>query len=97
MLFLQPLGQRAVCAFYSIAERLVVTVCLPTQRTSEYYAQVISKKKLLTTEDVIDVQREVEILHAVEGHPNIVPIIVCYEDRESVCLVQVFQRTNSAT
>jgi hypothetical protein len=34
-------------------------------------------------------QREVEILHAVEGHPNIVPIIACYEDRESVCLVQV--------
>ena len=61
---------------------------------------MISKKKLLTTEDVIDVQREVEILHAVEGHPHIVPIIVCYEDRESVCLVQVclaLQRTNSAT
>lgn len=50
--------------------------------------KVISKKKLSTAEDITDVQREVEILHAVEGHKNVVPLIQVYEDRDNVCLVQ---------
>lgn len=34
--------------------------------------KVISKKKLTTPEEIGDVQREVQIMHHLAGHPNVV-------------------------
>lgn len=40
-----------------------------------------------TAEDVEDVRREVQIMHHLEGHPNIVKIYGAFEDKHSVHLV----------
>ncbi|KAK9835373.1 hypothetical protein WJX81_005486 [Elliptochloris bilobata] len=53
----------------------------------EYACKSIGKRKLLTAEDVEDVRREVQIMHHLEGHPNIVKIFGAYEDKHSVHLV----------
>ncbi len=39
-----------------------------------------------TAEDVEDVRREVQIMHHLEGHANIVKIFGAYEDKHSVHL-----------
>ena len=38
-------------------------------------------------EDVEDVRREVQIMHHLKGHENIVTLIGTYEDKQSVHLV----------
>ncbi len=43
-----------------------------------------------TAEDVEDVRREVQIMHHLEGHPNIVKIFGAFEDKHSVHLVNAF-------
>ncbi len=43
-----------------------------------------------TAEDVEDVRREVQIMHHLEGHPNIVKIFGAFEDKHSVHLVSAF-------
>ena len=43
---------------------------------------------LRTAEDVEDVRREVQIMHHLEGHPNIVKIVGAFEDKHSVHLVR---------
>ena len=48
----------------------------------------ISKSKLVCKEDVEDVQQEIEMLNHVDGHPNIVSIIV----RQLLCENQLSQR-----
>ena len=45
-----------------------------------------------TAEDVEDVRREVQIMHHLEGHPNIVKIFGAFEDKHSVHLVNAFPR-----
>ncbi|KAI8470620.1 MAG: kinase-like domain-containing protein [Monoraphidium minutum] len=47
----------------------------------------ISKRKLQTPEDIADVQREVQIMHHLEGHPNVVALRGAYEDKHHVHLV----------
>eukprot|EP00798_Chlamydomonas_sp_ICE-L_P004948 gene4948-34724_t len=47
----------------------------------------ISKRKLVTADDVEDVRREIEILQHLGGHPNVVQIIATYEDRSYIHLV----------
>jgi serine/threonine protein kinase len=42
-----------------------------------YILQVISKRKLSTPEEVDDVKREVQIMHHLAGHPNVVNLKVC--------------------
>ena len=41
-----------------------------------------------TAEDVEDVRREVQIMHHLEGHANIVKIFGAYEDKHSVHLAR---------
>jgi serine/threonine protein kinase len=47
----------------------------------------IGKRKLNTTEDVADVQREVQIMHHLAGHANVVNMRGAYEDRQHVHIV----------
>lgn len=47
----------------------------------------ISKRKLVTPEDVEDVRREVQILQHLSGHKNVVQLYGTYEDKSYVHLV----------
>ncbi|KAK9917210.1 hypothetical protein WJX75_001895 [Coccomyxa subellipsoidea] len=53
----------------------------------ELACKSIAKRKLLTREDVDDVRREVQIMHHLKGHDNIVTLIGAYEDKQSIHLV----------
>lgn len=46
----------------------------------EYACKSISKRKLITKEDVDDVRREIQIMHHLSGHKNVVQIKGAYED-----------------
>ena len=48
-----------------------------------------------TAEDVEDVRREVQIMHHLEGHPNIVKIVGAFEDKHSVHLVRPWQQRSA--
>jgi calcium-dependent protein kinase len=50
----------------------------------------IAKRKLVNTEDVDDVRREVSILHHLSGHPNIVGLLAAYEGTKHVYIVMDF-------
>uniref|UniRef100_A0A7S0WKH2 Calcium-dependent protein kinase n=1 Tax=Chlamydomonas leiostraca TaxID=1034604 RepID=A0A7S0WKH2_9CHLO len=65
------------------------TTYLATKKgTSEKYAvKVISKRKLSTPEEIDDVKREVQIMHHLAGHANVVHLKGVYEDKSNVCLV----------
>lgn len=65
------------------------TTRLATEKaTGQTFAcKSISKRKLLSKEDIEDVRREVQILHHLGGHPNITQLKGAYEDRHSVHLV----------
>mmetsp|Transcript_589 Transcript_589/g.732 ORF Transcript_589/g.732 Transcript_589/m.732 type:complete len:598 (-) Transcript_589:579-2372(-) len=57
------------------------------KKTGEKAAvKVISKKKLGTPEEIGDVQREVQIMHHLSGHRNVVDLKGVYEDKSNVCL-----------
>ncbi|XP_039036127.1 calcium-dependent protein kinase 1-like [Hibiscus syriacus] len=47
----------------------------------------IAKRKLLTDEDVEDVRREIQIMHHLAGHPNVISIKGAYEDAVAVHVV----------
>lgn len=56
--------------------------------TGKHYAcKSIAKRKLSTAEDVEDVRREIQIMHHLAGHPNVVEIKGVYEDKQYVHLV----------
>ncbi|KAJ9518557.1 hypothetical protein QJQ45_018540 [Haematococcus lacustris] len=55
--------------------------------TEKYAVKVISKRKLGTPEEVEDVKREVQIMHHLAGHRNVVNLKNVYEDKSNVCLV----------
>ena len=54
--------------------------------THTHTRQVISKRKLSTPEEIDDVKREVQIMHHLAGHPNVVKLEGVYEDKANVCL-----------
>lgn len=58
------------------------------KKTGEVLAcKSISKRKLVTPEDIADVQREVQIMHHLAGHPNVVQLKGAYEDKHHVHIV----------
>ncbi|XP_076903855.1 calcium-dependent protein kinase 26-like isoform X2 [Bidens hawaiensis] len=65
------------------------TTFLCTEKTTgkQFACKSIAKRKLLTEEDVEDVRREIEIMHHLSGHPNVVSIRGAYEDSVAVHLV----------
>ncbi|KAK4755265.1 hypothetical protein SAY87_009022 [Trapa incisa] len=62
-------------------------LCTEKATGKEFACKTIAKRKLLTQEDVEDVRREIQILHHMAGHPNVISIIDAYEDAVAVHLV----------
>nr|GMC83500.1 calcium-dependent protein kinase 26 [Ipomoea batatas] len=55
-------------------------LCTEISTGVDYACKSISKRKLISKEDVEDVQREIQIMHHLAGHKNIVTIKGAYED-----------------
>ncbi|XP_072971460.1 calcium-dependent protein kinase 27-like [Typha angustifolia] len=62
-------------------------LCVDKVTRKEYACKSIAKRKLLTDEDVEDVRREIQIMHHLSGHPNIISIKGAYEDAVAVHVV----------
>lgn len=54
--------------------------CIEISTGIEYACKSISKRKLISKEDVEDVRREIQIMHHLAGYKNIVTINGAYED-----------------
>ncbi|KAJ7532081.1 hypothetical protein O6H91_14G071300 [Diphasiastrum complanatum] len=87
----RPLGD--VRALYTLGRELgrgqfgVTYLCTDKVSGQLYACKTISKRKLLNQADVEDVRREVQIMHHLFGHENIVELKGAYEDKQSVHLV----------
>ena len=55
-------------------------LCTEVATGVDYACKSISKRKLISKEDVEDVRREIQIMHHLAGHKNIVTIKGVYED-----------------
>ncbi|XP_059314505.1 calcium-dependent protein kinase 5 [Lycium ferocissimum] len=55
-------------------------LCTELSSGTEYACKSIAKRKLISKEDVEDVRREIQIMHHLAGHKNIVSIKGAYED-----------------
>ncbi|KMZ60204.1 Calcium-dependent protein kinase 3 [Zostera marina] len=65
-----------------------VTHLVTHRETKEIYAcKTIATRKLVRKDDIDDIRREVQIMHHLTGHRNIVELIGVYEDKKSVHLV----------
>jgi len=65
-----------------------VTYLVTHKVTKEQFAcKSIATRKLVNRDDIDDVRREVQIMHHLTGHRNIVELKGAYEDRHSVNLV----------
>lgn len=62
-------------------------LCVEKATGKEYACKSIAKRKLLTDEDVEDVRREIQIMHHLKGHPNVISIKGAYEDVVAVHVV----------
>ncbi|KAG4113921.1 hypothetical protein ERO13_D12G013700v2 [Gossypium hirsutum] len=62
-------------------------LCTEISTSFEYACKSICKRKLLSKEDVEDVRREIQIMHHLAGHKNIVAIKGAYEDTLYVHIV----------
>ncbi|XP_047942351.1 calcium-dependent protein kinase 4 [Salvia hispanica] len=62
-------------------------LCTENSTGIEYACKSISKRKLIAKEDVEDVRREIQIMHHLAGHKNIVTIKGAYEDTLYVHIV----------
>ncbi|GAA0162773.1 non-receptor serine/threonine protein kinase [Lithospermum erythrorhizon] len=65
-----------------------VTYLVTHKGTRQKYAcKSIATRKLVTKEDIEDVRREVQIMHHLTGHRNVVELKGAFEDRHSVNLI----------
>ncbi|XP_009408515.2 calcium-dependent protein kinase 10-like [Musa acuminata AAA Group] len=62
-------------------------LCVEKATGKEYACKSILKWKLTTEEDVEDVRREIQIMHHLSGHPNVISIKEAYEDAVAVHVV----------
>lgn len=62
-------------------------LCIEKATGKEFACKSIAKRKLTTPEDVEDVRREIQIMHHLEGHPNVIKILDAYEDAVAVHVV----------
>jgi calcium-dependent protein kinase len=62
-------------------------MCTEISTGRPYACKTISKRKLITTEDLEDVRREIRIMHHLCGHKNVVAIRDVYEDGQAVHIV----------
>ena len=65
------------------------TVRLAVDRNTQkpHACKTISKRKLRCGEDMEDIRREVQIMHHLVGHSNIVNIVNAYEDKYNVHII----------
>ncbi|KAI5575570.1 hypothetical protein BDE02_10G219900 [Populus trichocarpa] len=79
--------------FYSLGKKLgqgqfgTTFLCVEKATKKEFACKSIAKRKLLTDEDVEDVRREIQIMHHLAGHPNVISIKGAYEDAMAVHVV----------
>eukprot|EP01025_Chloroclados_australasicus_P049366 TRINITY_DN5618_c1_g1_i1.p1 TRINITY_DN5618_c1_g1~~TRINITY_DN5618_c1_g1_i1.p1 ORF type:complete len:498 (-),score=89.57 TRINITY_DN5618_c1_g1_i1:1369-2862(-) len=57
------------------------------QDNKKFACKTISKRKLMSEADMEDVRREVQIMHHLKGHPNIVTLVDSFEDKHDVHLI----------
>ncbi|KAL8505196.1 hypothetical protein ACS0TY_016423 [Phlomoides rotata] len=62
-------------------------LCIEKASNKSYACKTIAKRKLTTQEDVEDVRREIQIMHHLAGHPNVISIVGAYEDAVAVHVV----------
>lgn len=62
-------------------------LCLEKEGNTQFACKSIAKRKLTTEEDVEDVRREIQIMHHLAGHPNVISIVGAYEDAVAVHVV----------
>lgn len=78
---------------YSIGKKLgqgqfgTTHLCTEKSTTTLYACKTIPKKKLICKEDYEDVWREIQIMHHLSEHPNVVRIKGTYEDTLYVHIV----------
>ncbi|KAJ8754576.1 hypothetical protein K2173_005737 [Erythroxylum novogranatense] len=78
---------------YSLGKKLgqgqfgTTFLCTEKETGKEFACKSIAKRKLTTAEDVEDVRREIQIMHHLEGHPNVIRIVDAYEDAVAVYMV----------
>ncbi|XP_043715138.1 calcium-dependent protein kinase 1-like isoform X2 [Telopea speciosissima] len=79
--------------FYTLGRKLgqgqfgTTYLCVEKATGREYACKSISKRKLITEGDVEDVRREIQIMHHLAGHPNIISIKGAYEDAVGVHVI----------
>ncbi|PON40805.1 Calcium dependent protein kinase [Trema orientale] len=79
--------------FYTLGRKLgqgqfgTTFLCLEKGASREFACKTIAKRKLTTDEDVEDVRREIQIMHHLAGHPNVIQIVGAYEDAVAVHVV----------
>ncbi|XP_058771288.1 calcium-dependent protein kinase 20-like [Vicia villosa] len=79
--------------FYSLGRKLgqgqfgTTFLCMEKGTNKEFACKSIAKRKLTTQEDVEDVRREIQIMHHLAGHPNVIQIVGAYEDAVAVHVV----------
>ncbi|XVE61359.1 hypothetical protein DITRI_Ditri06bG0033200 [Diplodiscus trichospermus] len=61
--------------------------CVEKGTGKEFACKSIAKRKLATLDDVDDVRREIQIMHHLAGHPNVISINGAYEDSMAVHVV----------
>ncbi|KAM3264224.1 hypothetical protein P3L10_001218 [Capsicum annuum] len=62
-------------------------LCTDFSTSINYAYKCIAKRKLISKEDIKDVRREIQIMHHLAGHKNIVSIKGAYEDPLYVYIV----------
>jgi len=65
----------------------VTRICTNKKTKENGACKSISKRKMTHPDDVEDVKREIQIMHHLAGHPNIVQLKGVYEDRHYIHLV----------
>ncbi|CAI9773978.1 unnamed protein product [Fraxinus pennsylvanica] len=79
--------------FFSLGKKLgqgqfgTTFLCVEKATGKECACKSIAKRKLLTDDDVEDVRREIQIMHHLEGHPNVISIKGAYEDAVAIHVV----------
>ncbi|KAI7747354.1 hypothetical protein M8C21_007987 [Ambrosia artemisiifolia] len=78
---------------YSVGKKLgqgqfgTTFLCIEKETGKEFACKSIAKRKLTTKDDVEDVRREIQIMHHLAGHPNVISIVGAYEDAVAVHVV----------
>ncbi|GMJ09494.1 calmodulin-domain protein kinase cdpk isoform 2 [Hibiscus trionum] len=79
--------------YYNLGKKLgqgqfgTTFLCVEKGTGKEYACKSIAKRKLVTPDDVDDVKREIQIMHHLACHPNVVTIKEAYEDSVAVHVV----------